>query len=318
MLQIWLDDKLGTVWDISGLVTEATWKTSRAAQPSSLDFRMVAVPNITAANGNVVWAKWEDRPLFYGYVFTVNRGQGEEISVKCYDQIRYLNAKDTYVFKNITAAAVVKRIAGDVGLKWGHIADTKYVIPALVGDGKKLLDLISEAFDHTLIHTGKIYNFYDEFGALAVSDAAEEMRLDLQLGDDSLLHGYSFEQSIDSDTYNQFKLVQDNKTTGHRDVYMAKDEAAIAKWGRLIYYDKVDDKQNAAQIGKLLDQLQKLRNRETKRLRLEALGQPQVRAGCYVAVKIGALGIDQYFLIDECSHQFRGGDYTISIDLKVI
>lgn len=318
MLEVWLDDKLGSVWDISELVTEANWKTSRTAQPGSFDFKMVSVPNVSVANGNIVWAKWDGQPLFYGYVFTVNRGQNEEISAKCYDQIRYLNAKDTYVFKNITAAAIVKRIVNDVGLKWGHIVDTKYVIPSMIEDGQKLLDIISKAFDYTLVNTGKIYNFYDEFGALTVRDAVEEMRLDLQLGDFSLLHGYSYEQSIDSDTYNQFKLVQDNKTTGHRDVYAAKDEATIAKWGRLIYYEKVDDNQNAAQINKLLDQLQKLRNRETRKLKLDALGQPQVRAGCYVAVNIAALGINQYFLIDECTHKFNGGDYTLSLDLKVI
>lgn len=318
LLQVLLDDKLGTVWDISELVTEATWKTTRAIQPGSLDFRMIASSQITVANGNIVRVKWDDIPLFYGYVFSVNRGQSEEISVKCYDQMRYLNAKETYVFKNITAAAAVKRITDDVGLKWGHIADTKYVIPTLVGDGKKLLDILSEAFDKTVINTGIIYTLYDEFGALAVRDCAKEMKLNLQLGDQSLLYSYSYEQSIDSDTYNYFKLVQDNQETGHRDVYAAKDEANIATWGKLIYYDKVDDNQNAAQINKLLDMLQKLKNRETRRLKLDVLGQPQLRAGCLITVNISALGMNQEFLIDECSHQFRGGEYTTSIDLKVI
>lgn len=317
MLAIELDNKDGNVWNISELVSSATWKTSRIGKPASFDFSFIADDNMNIYNGDIVRVKWDEHPLFYGYVFTIGSGQDEEISVKCYDQMRYLLYNESYVFKNMTAAAIVKRIANDFDLKWGHIVDTKYVIESMVEDNHKLMDIICKAFDYTVIHTGNIYNFYDEFGALTIRDA-KDMKLDLMIGDNSLMHGYSFEKSIDGETYNRIKLVRDNKQTGGRDVYISKDSANIAKWGVLQYFQVVDENQNEAQIQKLMDQLEQLKNRETKKLKLEALGNPAARAGCYLTVKISDLGIDQYFLVEECSHSFSGEDYTMSMDLKVI
>ncbi|MNW42420.1 phage late control protein GPD [compost metagenome] len=317
MLTIELDNKDGNVWNISELVSSATWKTSRIGKPASFDFSFIADDKMSIYNGDVVRVKWDDHPLFYGYVFTISNGNEEEISVKCYDQMRYLMYNDSYVLQNMTAAAIVKRIANDFNLKWGHIVDTKYVIASMAEDNQKLMDIICKALDQTVIHTGNIYNFYDDFGKLTIRDA-RDMKLDLVIGDSSLMYGYSFEKSIDSETYNRIKLVRDNKQTGRREVYISKDSPNIAKWGLLQYYQVVDENQNVAQIQKLMDQLAQLKNRETKKLKLEALGNPVARAGCYLTVKISDLGIDQYFLVEECSHSFSGEDYTMSMDLKVI
>jgi hypothetical protein len=315
-LEIMTDDKKGNVFDVSDLVTEATWKTSRIGKPGSFEFTILQASNYMINNGDIVRAKVDGKPLFYGYVFAVGRSQEGIIKVKAYDQIRYLAASDTYVLKNITAAALVKKIADDFGLKWGNIVDTKYKIPAMVEDNQKLIDITSKAFALTTINTGSIYNFYDDFGNLAVKNI-KDMKLDLVIGDGSLMTDFSFEKSIDDDTYNRIKLVQDNKKTKKRDVYIAQDSANIAKWGRLQYYQKVDENQNAAQIKQLLDQLIKLKNMETKSLKMEALGDPSVRAGCYVNVLIGELAINQLYLVEECSHKFSGDDHTISLELKV-
>ncbi|MFD1179201.1 hypothetical protein ACFQ3W_23310 [Paenibacillus puldeungensis] len=317
MLQVFTDNKLGGVYDVSELVTDATWKTSRIGKPGSFDFTMLQDSNYKISNGDIISAKWDDKPLFYGYVFSVGRNQEETISIKAYDQLRYLTATDTYVFKNTTAAAVVKRIANDFGLKWGNIVDTKYKIPSMVEDGQKLLDIIDKAFALTTINTGSIYVFYDDYGKLAVQNVKDRI-VDLIIGDESLMTDFSYEQTIDSDTYNRIKLVKDNKKTGKRDVYIAQDSANIAKWGRLQYYQKVEENQNEAQIKALLDQLARAKNQETKSLKIDALGNPLVRAGSYVKVVIEELAINELFLIDECSHKFSGSDYTISIDVKVV
>ncbi|MNI49567.1 phage late control protein GPD [compost metagenome] len=249
-------------------------------------------------------------------MFTVGRREEETIKIKAYDQLRYLTASDTYVFKNTTAAAIVKRIANDLGLKWGHIVDTKYAIPSMVEDGQKLIDIIDKSFALTTINTGSIYVFYDDYGKLSVQNV-KDMMLDIVIGDQSLMTGFTFEKSIDKDSYNRIKLVRDNKKTGKRDVHIAQDSANIAKWGRLQHYQKVDESMNDAQIRKLLDQLVKSKNMETKTLKLEALGDSSVRAGCYLHVEIEELAINQLYLVEECSHKFSGDDYTLSAELKV-
>jgi hypothetical protein len=317
MLQVITDNKQGGVFDISELVTGATWKTSRIGKPGSVDLTILQDANYMISNGDIISLKWDDVPLFYGYVFAIGRSEADTLTIKAYDQIRYLSATDTYVFKNKTAAAIVKQIADDFGLKWGHVVDTKYKIPSMVEDGQKLLDIIDKAFALTTINTGSIYVFYDDYGKLAVQNVKDRV-LDLVIGDGSLMTDFTYQQSIDSDTFNRIKLVRDNKETGKRDVYIAQDSANIAKWGRLQYYQKVEDNQNEAQIKALLDQLAKLKNRETKSLKITSLGDPALRAGCYLRVGIGELAIDQLFLIEECSHSFSGDDYTVQIEVKVI
>lgn len=317
MLQVITDNKQGGVFDISEIVTGATWKTSRIGKPGSVDLTILQDANYMVSNGDIIALKWDDVPLFYGYVFTIGRSEADTLTIKAYDQIRYLAATDTYVFKNKTAAAIVKQIADDFGLKWGHVVDTKYKIPSMVEDGQKLLDIIDKAFALTTINTGSIYVFYDDYGKLAVQNVKDRV-LELVIGDESLMTDFAYQQSIDSDTYNRIKLVRDNKKSGKRDVYIAQDSANIAKWGRLQYYQKVDDNQNEAQIKALLDQLAKLKNRETKSLKITALGDPSIRVGSYLRVIIGELAIDQRFLIDECSHSFSGDDYTVQIEVKVI
>lgn len=317
MLQVITDNKQGGVFDISEIVTGATWKTSRIGKPGSVDLTILQDANYMISNGDIIALKWDDVPLFYGYVFTIGRSEADTLTIKAYDQIRYLAATDTYVFKNKTAAAIVKQIADDFGLKWGHVVDTKYKIPSMVEDGQKLLDIIDKAFALTTINTGSIYVFYDDYGKLAVQNVKDRV-LELVIGDGSLMTDFTYQQSIDSDTYNRIKLVRDNKKSGKRDVYIAQDSNNIAKWGRLQYYQQVDDNQNEAQIKALLDQLSKLKNRETKSLKITALGDPTVRVGSYLKVEIGELAIDQLFLIEECSHIFNGDDYTVSIEVKVV
>lgn len=317
MLVINTDDKKGNVYDISELVTDAAWKTSRTGRPGSFDFTILQDSKCMINNGDIIAVKYDDVPLFYGYVFAIGRTQEETLKIKAYDQMRYLAMSDTYVFKNKTAAAIVKQIANDTGLKWGHIVDTKYVIPTMSEDGSKLIDIIDKAFALTTINTGEIYVFYDDYGKLAVKNS-KDMKLDLIIGDESLMTGYSFDKSIDSDTYNRIKLVRDNKKTKKRDVHIAKDSQHIADWGTLQYFRKVDEKMNDAQIRQLLDQLLKAKNQETKSLKIDAIGDPSVRSGCYIHIEIEELAINQPFLVNECSHKFSGDDYTIQLELKVI
>jgi hypothetical protein len=138
------------------------------------------------------------------------------------------------------------------------------------------------------------------------------------VGDGSLMTDYDAERSIDSDTYNKLKLYQDNKKTGKRETYIAQDSANIAKWGTLQLTQSVDENMNAAQIKELLSTLSALKNRESKSLKIPAIGDIRVRAGCYIRILIGDKGINQPYLIDECSHTFDGGDHTMNLELKVL
>ncbi|RXZ84699.1 hypothetical protein EBB07_01375 [Paenibacillaceae bacterium] len=321
MIELLLDDRLGKVWDIGGIVTDISWKTTRIGKAGSLEFTLIKGGlyenrSFSVENGHIIRFYYNGNRIFYGYIFSIDGGRDEALKITAYDQIRYLMASDTYVFSGVTASDVIGRIAKDFKLKLGRIDTPSYKIPTMVEDTQKLLDIIDKALTLTLINKGENYILFDDFGELSLR-LIDDMMVEFVLGDDSLLYNYTYKKSIDSDTYNKIKLVQDNKTTGKRDVHIVQDSGNIARWGMLQLYQKVDDNLNTAQIRQQLDTLAQLKNRESKSISLEALGDPRVRAGCYVPLVIEEYDINQPFLIDSCTHRFAG-EHTMSLELKVL
>ncbi|WP_053374258.1 XkdQ/YqbQ family protein [Paenibacillus sp. FJAT-27812] len=322
MLEILIDNRNGKVWNITSLVPSLTYKTKRSGAASSLDLTVIKGSQYQSASfevnsGDVIRLRHDDRNIFYGYVFEINTGKDESVSIKAYDQIRYLLANDTYVFRDVTASQIVKRIADDFDMKTGLLADTEYKIPSMIEDNKKLLDIIYKALDLTLIHKGGNFMFFDDYGELSVRNI-QDMKVDFVIGDYSLMYDYGLKRSIDGDTYNRIKIYQDNKQTGKRDIHILQDSANIAKWGRLQLYQQADEKMNTAQINEQLNQLMALKNREQKSISMDAIGDLRVRAGCFIPVVIKELGINQYFLVDDCSHKFDADTHTMKLELRVV
>jgi hypothetical protein len=322
MFEILIDNRDGNVWDVSELISELTWKTSRIAKPSSVDLTLIKGALFQSAAfklelGAIVRVRKGDTPVFFGYVFTIEQNTTEQVKLTAYDQLRYWLGSDTYVFKEKTATHVIQRMAGDLGMKTGELQDTKYIIPSMVEDGQKLLDIALKALDLTLIAGQGNYILYDDFGALTLRDM-NVLKLFFSIGDGSLLYEYSYKRSIDEETYNRIKVVRDNKESQGRDVYLGQDSANIAKWGRLQLYHKANDNMNAAQLAKLLDNLMAKHNREQRTLSLDALGDIRVRAGYYVFIFVAELGLEKPFLVEECTHKFAGGEHTMTLELKVI
>lgn len=322
MMEIILDNRDGKVWNIGSIVPSLTYKTKRIGAASSLDLTLIkGAPyqhkGFTVNNGDIIRVRKDEVDVFYGYVFEFSMGKDESVSIKAYDQIRYLLGNDTYVFKNQTAGQIVKKIAEDCGLETGTIADTGYTIPSMIEDNKKLLDTMCKALDLTLINGHGNFMLLDEFGKLSVRKL-DDMKLDTVIGDWSLMYDFDYKSSIDSDTFNRVKLVKDNKESGKREAYIIQDSAKIARWGRLQLYQQADENMNSAQINEQLEQLMKLKNREQRSIGIEAIGDIRVRAGCYVPIIIEELGISEYFLVEECTHKFDADTHTMNLELKVI
>lgn len=322
MLEILLDNKNGNVWDLSEIAKDLTWTTTRVGRPASVDFTIINSGiyqdrAFTINNGDIVRVRKDDVNVFYGYIFSVKTNREAEISVKAYDQVRYLLNKDTYVFKNVTVGDIIRKISADFNLKVGRIDDTGYRIPNMVEDGQTLLDIIEKANTLTMANTNRFFVFFDDFGELSLRNV-NDFLAGFYIGDESLMTGFEYGRDIDQDTYNRIKLYRDNQETGKREVYMAQDSANIARWGVLQLYESVDEGMNAAQINEMLTQLAKLKNREQKSLKIEAIGDIRVRAGMYLPINIEALGVNQPMMVDEAKHRFDGSEHTMQLSLKVI
>lgn len=340
-IQLLVDNKKGNVFDISELVSEVTWKTKRKGKPSSLDIKLLKDKTISINNGDVVSFKVGNNKVFYGYVFDNSGSKDIDIKLTAYDQIRYLLNNDTYVFKNKKASQIISQIAKNVGLRIGTIEDTAYVIPSVLEDDKKLLDIMYSALDKTLMSTKQTYVLYDDFGYLTLRNI-NNMKQPVVISDDSNLGDYSWSNSIDNDTYNRVKIVRDvkgkedkpnsknkkdkkdGKNKTGREVYVAQDSNNIAKWGRLQYFKKVDEKMNKAQIQELVNSTLQLKNKEKKTLKLKDVistdisADLKLRASSGVYVDIKEKGIKQYYLIEEATHKFSKGQLVMDFDLKVV
>lgn len=321
-IQLLIDDKKGNIFDFSKLIEEVTWKTKRKDSPSSLDITLLEDSKVTISNGYVISFKVDGSNVFYGYVFKNSGDKNPKIKLTAYDQIKYLMYNDTYVFVDTKATDVVKKICTDLNLSYGVIEDTEYIIPTILEADKKLLDIIYKALESTLVANSKTFVLYDDFGSLNLKNI-NNMKQEMVISDDSNLGDYDWGTSIE-DSYNRIKFVKNNEETNQKDVYIAQDSNNIALWGRLQFFKKIDDKLNKAQIEEMINGNLKLKNRETKILKLkdvigiESKLDLKLRGGAGVYVDIKKRDIHQYYLIEEATHKFTKDGHTMNFDLKVV
>lgn len=292
------------------------WITNRVGEAGKLVFTVIKDNVISFSEGAHVRLTVDGINLFYGFVFEKSRDKNNNIQVTCYDQLRYLKNKDTYVYTNKKASELIKMIAGDFNLKVGDIEDTGYKIAQRIDDNKTLFDIIYNALDLTLISTGKLFVLYDDFGKLTLKNI-ESMKLDTIIDEDTA-ENFDYISSIDGDTFNKIKLIYDNKNTGKREVFIAQDSNNINQWGVLQYYETIQDGMNGKAIADNLIDRRKGKNRKTRHLTVNgALGDLKVRAGSGLAVRLllGDIIVNNYLVVDSCTHKFYENYHTMDLHL---
>ena len=257
---------------------------------------------------------------FYGWVFTKVKDRYGIIDVTCYDRIRYLKANASYTEYDITVGDLIRKIAGDLQVDVGNIADTGYQIPSLVEEDQSCLDIIESAVQQTLLNTGNIYVFFDDGNGLALQQPAD-MKSNVAIGDKSLLTQYSYKTDIDDQTYNSVKLARPNEETGMADVFIAQDSETIARWGLLQLYQTLDGDVNDAQAQAQAQATLSYYNRRMRTLKVDSLGVPGLRAGQMVLMKVQNLGdinLDQYVLLEKVTHTWENDVHTMSFETMAI
>jgi hypothetical protein len=286
----------------------------RKGTPGKVTFNAKYESGFKIEEGNAVAIYINNNKFFYGFVFTKQMSKDKVISYTAYDQLRYFKNKDTFIYKKKTASEVVKLIGSRFSLNCGKLADTKYKMSA-VEDNIELFEIIQNALDETLMTKEKLYVLYDEFGKIRLSNVSD-MKVNSCLIDEETAEDYTYKSSIDEETYNQIKLVYENKDKGTYDLYVAKSSKNINKWGVLQYLEKIDD----PDVGKLKSQAYlKLYNKKTKSLSISGvIGNTSVRAGSLVPVVLNLLDVKiaNYMLVEKVTHTFKNNQYTMDLILS--
>lgn len=295
------------------------WSTERRSTPGKLTFKVVKDDIINFQEGAAVRLKVDGKPVFFGFVFSKKRDKDQIITVTAYDQLRYLNNKDTYVYENKTAAQFIKMIAADFSLNVGTIEDTPFVIASRVEDNTSLFDMIENALDLELQNNGNMYILYDDFGKLTlkflgnmyVGEPGTYLMIDEETGEN-----FEYTSSIDTDTYNKIKLTYDNEDTGKREVYIAQDSSHINEWGILQYFDTLSKGENGQAKA---DALLQLYNKKTRNLKItNALGDIRVRAGSMVVINLalGDMNLKNFMLVEKVKHTFKLDEHFMDLTLR--
>lgn len=295
------------------VLDDFTLTLERKGTPGKLTFTLLRNQDVDFVEGDAVRFRISRTWMFYGWIFEKTTDAEGNIKCTCYDQIRYLKNKDTYVYENKSASELIKMIARDFNLKCGSIADTKYKIAQKIEEDKSLIDIILNALDETLAMTGKLYVLYDEFGKLTLKNI-EDMAFDLVI-DNSTIEDFTYKSSIDDEVYNQIKLAYPNKETGKYDIYMTKDSKSIQQWGVLQYYEKIEDPTYGVAMA---EELLKLYNKTKRSITIkDAFGDVRVRAGTRIIVNLdlGDYKLKSYMVIESMKHMYKDGRYTMDLTL---
>ncbi len=297
-------------------IGDVTLSRERKIAPAKLTFKSFA-DGLDVKEGNACEFSVDGTKVFKGFLFAIKRGEDGVNEYTCYDQLRYLKNKDCIVYRQKTAADVLKQICSDYGLTMGDIANTQYEIPLRIEDNKTLADILQHALDETLVHTANhdLYFLYDDAGKVTLQPL-DKMKLDAYI-DASQVHGYTYATSIDKDTYDVVKVVREAPGEQGKKLVrtgLVVDEDHMKEWGRLQYLMRPDNKQvNAMDRAK---RIITMKNRKTRDIKLSGvLGDVRVRGGSllYIDMQFADQSLKNYFVVDSVTHHFAEGLHTMDL-----
>lgn len=311
------DSETPREFNLDDVVNSVEWSFFLEEQPGKLTFEIKDVGDDVFFEGSnvVLWVNGKE--VFDGYVFTRKRTDADTMNVTAYDRLRYLQNKDSATFDKRSAEEIFEEICVAQKLPYKKATFGNYKTSPITHDNKTLYAMLQRAFDETLIAKGQYLTVRDNLGTLELVDIAN-LTTNLILGDGSLLTGFDFESSIDSETYNYIKVRDSNKQP-----YADLDVQNVSKWGRLQYYEELTESLTEAQIKQKVEQLLRLYNRKTKSLSVKCIGVTDIIAGSGVALVIPKLAKEgvaqnQYAYCTKVTHSISNGEYTMELTLEVI
>ncbi|RHW49725.1 late control protein D [Bombilactobacillus bombi] len=325
-----------TGWDISRCSNNIKWTTDLNFTAGTFTFDVINNANdFYPQNGQVVEFAWNDQQVFYGYIFKVSYMQDKKFSITAYDKMRYLKNQDSLVWPISNISERFDTVCKRAEITHNVVNSSDYKLPAEVADSKSYFDMLKSAIDKTQKATQQMFYVYANYDTVELRKAPFQ-QLDIIIGDQSLLTGFSFEKNIDNAS-NVVRIVKEDKQSSQQVSATASENSggdpnntsfsyvdsagsSVSQWGKLQMIEKAKDKANEAQMKQRADELLQQKNREEYDLKLDTLGHLNLVAGNAINIKIQSL-TDVGFKINnaailKATHNFSI-DYTCELEMKV-
>lgn len=284
-----------------------TWETARYGEPAKLTFTIVKDKIVSFPKGAGVAFTHGGHKIFSGYVFEKKRNKDQHIEVTCYDRTIYLKNKENYIMGGVRADQIITRVADDMRIPIGSIANTGYVIPKFSKSDMTLFDIVQDALDETMMATGELYCLYDDFGKLTLKHI-KDMQTDLLICNDTA-EDFDYTTSINGNTYNSIVLTDDEGNTH------VENGDSHGKWGVLQHVANVGKETNKAELAK---KILSMYNQVSRTLTInKALGDARVRAGSmvWVHLHLGDHVCSQNMIVNRATHTFENDHHTMELTL---
>lgn len=292
-------------------------KQNKSGSPSSLAFTIINDGiNSKFGNGAAVSLYVDHIPTFHGFIFSKKTNRDKHFTITAYDRLRYLKNKFTYKFEDKRADEILKMIAEDYQLPVDpNLPNTGYLIPSYVCQNKELFSIISEALDMTYDETKVQWILFDDFGRLTLG-SPETMYLNVLLTGTTAAD-FSYESTIDEQTYNDVFLVKMSGEEKVMEYAHYTDDENIQKWGLLRYFEEVND--STLTLESRAKTLLEIYNQETRRLTIKReFGDVRLRPGALLncSLDLGDLVLNKVMMINQATHNISHDRYTTDLVLE--
>ena len=309
----------GDIWNITQLIDSGIQHyTDLDGQAGRLSFTLQADPekNVKLSSGGIIQFTNGKQKIFHGKAFVHQTDSTGVYKITAYDQMRYLKNQDSIVQKRSTASAFFIRLCRLYKLKHRVITPTRFAVAGKFHNKQTLYQML----EHNLIHTNvaaksqKKYFVRADFNRLIFSEIGRH-KTNLILGDKSLVNDYTYEVSIDKDTYNRIKITRPNKKGDTIESFFRKSSKKESRWGILQYVEETGKDNTKAQITKTLKNLLKVKGAETRSLRLSAVGIHGILAGSGVRVKIKGINLNMDMWVQSATHTYFADDHIMELEM---
>lgn len=301
--------------DITQLVSRIRWggDIRQAARKLEVNFafgRDYYLPKYDIPLGTMLILKSDTGEILRGVVFDRRKNTDGSYTAISYDHMIYLlKSKGTYIFRKMTADAIIKKLCADFSIPVGNIPSTGIVLSKLILRDMPIYDMCLVALTETMKRNGKKYVLRMREGKLHVIEKAKQT-VRWMITEGSNLIQASYSENI-NDMKNRILIV------GDKDQVLARVEDAnlIKQYGVLQELKREDNIKTGEAMTMAKNMLKEL-GRVSREASITCLGLDDVEAGTVIEVKETLTGLVGTFYVDTDDHTVENGQHTMSLKLN--
>lgn len=305
----------GSAYDITQLVRSIKWggdirQTARKLEIPLAFGRDYYLPKYEAPLGSLLVLCSDYGELLRGVIFDRKKDTDGGYSLVAYDHLVYLlKNTGTYIFRGMTADAIIIKLCGDFGVPVGETVSTGVSLDKLILREKTFFDMCVIALTETTKRNGKKYMIRMKEGKLQVIEKAQQpLRWLITEGQNLISASYS--ENI-NEMKNRILIV------GDKDQVLAQvdDAGLIQQYGILQDLKResnIETGEAQTMAANMLKDLGKL----SKEAAITCLGLDDVEAGIAIEIKESLTGLVGTFYVDTDDHTVENGQHTMSLKLN--